>query len=333
MDRNRANHFSVAASIIGAIGLDDLKAALVKLQLRHPVLRAAISEASGSEIAFRFSSDTVIPLTVVERTTAHQWREEIANQGSIPFNTQAAPLFRVTMIHGEEQSDIVLTIHHSVTDGMGLFYLLRDLIGVLSGEELQLLPIAPSIEQLRLDTMLVDPIPEQLSQPPGPSMPYRLAHDNQAQIDSLSLTTDETTRIVAVCRQKGVTVHSALTAALVLAGQAENREWGTGPVRVFTPINIRRSHGIGESLTVALGAGVIKISSGATRDVWDVARGAMADLAYFRLPDNEFAISTCWDMQPPIQQRRQRSRLSSVTTLSSPVPVLSISNFRTNGCE
>jgi len=294
MDRHRPNHFSIAATIEGALAPDALSKSLLALQERHPLLNVAIDGQDTQDITFRRPARSSIPLRTEMRGSESQWCQEIVKESAHPFDTTISPLMRVVLIHGVDRSDLILTIHHSVSDGMGLFFLLRDLMAALSGRTLDAFPLPASIEELRA----MPPARENKYESTGEPAPvyedlraYRSNSDPAAQLDFLQLSPDKTEQLLRTVRNHGVTIHSALTAALVMAGTAKLTSWQTAPVRIFTPINIRKTNAVGESLTVALGAGVVQVAMGARNTLWETARAAMTDLAYFRQVDQEFTIS------------------------------------------
>ncbi len=298
MDRHKPNHFSMAVTVDGFLDRNTLRLALLALQKRHPLLSATVEDNISPLIGFMRSPGRPIPLRVNRRESDVQWKVQMAKESSIRFDTAISPLMRMMLFQGTDRSDIIVSIHHSIADGMALLFLLRDLMASLSGVVLEDLSLPESIEYIRAGTSIADePLTamnndERDGVPPVANLlAYRPSHDELVHFEALQLTEDQTIALTRSAKSQRVTVHSALTAALVKAGSDSDSEWAGDPVRVFTPINIRAVHNIGDDTVVALGAGVVALLPGADADVWALARDAMSGLAYFQQFDQLFTVS------------------------------------------
>ena len=293
MDRHRSSHFSLAAEVVGAVQPAEWEGALYVLQQRHPLLNVSILDNEEPEFVFHPAAAPK-PLRIVKRKSPADWKREIEKEAVTAFDTTNAPLMRMVLLQGPTCSDIILTIHHSIADGMALLFLLRDLLRIVSGEALPSLAIPLSIEGIRSTLPAIAALGSG-TEPPAPVAPrqikYRGSNGNPPTIETYRLTSEDTSRIVLTAKAKGVTVHSALTAGLVLAGQQSHGAWRQFPVRVFTPINIRESHEAGDSVAVVLGAGLVHVEPGPLDDLWAIATRAKHDLAFFRELEHEFMIS------------------------------------------
>jgi hypothetical protein len=79
-------------------------------------------------------------------------------------------------------------------------------------------------------------------------------------------------------QQEKTTVHGALCAALVIAGRQAIGEWADEPVRILSPIDIRKLLGIGDHCGLFVSAEPVSFKSGET-DFWELARFAKRQLA------------------------------------------------------
>ncbi|HTF65760.1 MAG TPA: condensation domain-containing protein, partial [Edaphobacter sp.] len=96
---------------------------------------------------FRRVTGQRIPLRVVTSPGA-QWQREIAEEVNEPFTPDQALLFRAALLHQDTHCILILSSHHTVSDGFSLIFLLRDILLVLSGHDLGALPLTPSREIL-----------------------------------------------------------------------------------------------------------------------------------------------------------------------------------------
>ena len=106
----------------------------------------------------------------------------------------------------------------------------------------------------------------------------------------MQLSESQTDAFIAACRLNGVTVHTALTAALVIAGRRLSAGWRTLPVRVFTPTNIRARLIAGDAYHDCVSGASTLMSPTAAASVWQTARQARSDLAAFISPTGYFVV-------------------------------------------
>ena len=309
MDQHRPNHFSLVANVAGSLDGDRFADALAAVQRRHPLLNVAIGRDEEGLLAFvrRPQPSRPIPLTIkpYHSTT---WEAELGREAGARIRSDHCPLVRALVLSGRDQSDIILTIHHCIADGLALVFLMRDLLRAVQGgaspglldiplaEEdgyrLHRQPLMGGTARTETETRAAG---DSNSSEPG-AVPldwsYRPLHPaSLPHVLSHRLSKDQTDRLLRAIRREGVTVHSALTAALVLAGHTASPGWRRPSVRVFTPINLRGALHSGEGVVVALGAGAVSVNASSASTLWDLARVARSDLAMFRTIDGEFVVA------------------------------------------
>lgn len=112
------------------ISTEELKKALSKAQEKHPLLKVRI-EADDEEI-FWFTSKgvTEIPIETVEYKNDEQTNTFFLKNLETNFNFKDPnlPLFRTTLITSLEQTDIILCSQHTISDGLSMVLLTRDLV-------------------------------------------------------------------------------------------------------------------------------------------------------------------------------------------------------------
>ena len=210
-----------------------------------------IEKGRDSNPQFRQVLDKPIPLRVV-RVGASQpdWLTELQREVATPFDPELAPLVRAVLMHEPHRATLILTAHHSIADGLSLTFAIRDTLLALSGNPRDPLLVTPSIESM-LDSADSSPI-ELASTSEGnrieetrPSV-FRSQHGLMPSVRGLSLSAELTVKLRKRAQQEETTVHGALCAALVLAGRQAIGEWEDKPVRVLSPIDIRKLLGIGD---------------------------------------------------------------------------------------
>ncbi len=125
-----------AIRINGVITAAGLAVALAKIQAKHPLLQAAVHHDPTGAPWFEIPAvHQPIPLIVKERTSSVDWQQEVRDAWASVFNIEAGPLISLTWLKGEEQSELILTFHHSMCDGGGGLMLVKELLAVLDDPE------------------------------------------------------------------------------------------------------------------------------------------------------------------------------------------------------
>jgi hypothetical protein len=269
-------HFVLAAEVEGATNPEEWRTALDVVQKIHPLLSVAIDQKEDTSLWFEHRPGTPIPLRLVTGEGLFRWEDEPEKELSIPFDNHEAPLLRAVLIHYPDRCVVILTAHHSISDGLSLSYIMRDLLTALSGRTLTPFPFPASIDEL-LGLTDAGPDKGRLKGPPlvnGGTAPSRL-WDNTKKVPRVythRLTPEFTDRLVRRSREEGTTFHGALVSSLVTAGRRIFPRWREKPVRVLSPISVRKTLGIGEDCRLSLCANFMPFAPGESRPFWDLAR-------------------------------------------------------------
>jgi NRPS condensation-like uncharacterized protein len=225
----------LTARIKGEIGPSEIPAAFQRLRSRHPLLAVRVAEDNGTA-AFVTENVPANETFVMARNSDTQWLNRVKEEFRIPFSLETGPLVRCSVIHSKDISDIILCGHHAICDGMSLGYLLRDILHQLTDSENN--PVEP----------LVPPPIDRSNIPQPPATPWvqkfildkvnkkweekniRFSKEDvhqmhekfweqnrEMQLLAWQMEKDDTAKLVKCCREKGVTVNSALWAAFLAA--------------------------------------------------------------------------------------------------------------------
>jgi hypothetical protein len=292
IDQNRPVHFALAAHVEGPATVRRWRDALDLVQRRHPLLSVCIDTNGNSHPHFRQETGVPIPLRVVQgNNVVPRWESEMELELSIPFDPQYAPLVRAVLLHEANQAVLILVAHHSIADGRSLAFVIRDLLRALSGNRIDLLTVLPAHEEIlgltRSDAVRAQPNKESNSAVPARPAIYLRKEDSRPRIKGLGLTPELTGELRERARQEGSTVHGALSSALALASWQIADE--SNPLRIVSPIDTRKSLGLGEDCAVLIDAGVVIIEPHRSSSFWDIARHSMASLAPAQTLEGVFA--------------------------------------------
>lgn len=322
----------------GALTADRLRAALDKAQQRHPLLRAnTILDRSGIPW---LTSEGVgpIPLTVLKRENDDYALRITQKELHAQFDMDKPgksrkPLMRVTLLQptdpSAEPSDVILCAQHTISDGMSMVFLARDLLLFMTDPKQPVHPldvtastqdifppevrsrIPKSFAEVMASLRLMVPpdirehLPTsetellaflKLMKPVPEAVPGDAATQKpeieppSSMIHSWQLTVDESQAFIARCRQEQVTVQSALCAAFLTIFTAVN-----------TPVNLRPRLAlpVDEAFGAFASGAVVRMEYDPKQGFWDNARQFHSKLQQ-ELRD-PFTVYTRFSKDVPVQ--------------------------------
>jgi hypothetical protein len=279
IDQTRPAHFVIAAEVSGSTTLSDWCRALDSVQARHPLLSVRIARNKEDKPCF-YQERTSIPFRVIQGPNATQrWESEAEVELSNPFDPTSVPLVRAVLLHEPERAVCLLTVHHSIADGRSAVFVIRDLLQVISGKQVNRLPVISSVEEVLgvTSTSTRYPAPE----PPCCSertAAFVTKEDTRPRIKALSLTPPLTSQLRQRTRQEETTVHGALSAAFALAFREIASDPSASAVRIMSPIDARKRLGLGDDCGAMVASGTIFLEPSEGTTFWEVARSATSRL-------------------------------------------------------
>jgi hypothetical protein len=117
-NQNSAKHFVTAAEIVGDATVEAWVSAIAAAQLRHPLLRVAVEYGSDGQPCFRELANIPISVRVVPEDEFAKWHIEMAKELATPILVSGAPLARITLLRKSGGSILLLSMHHSIADGL-----------------------------------------------------------------------------------------------------------------------------------------------------------------------------------------------------------------------
>lgn len=226
---------AATARIIGDIEKENLLRAINAARQMHPLLGARIIFDDQHDAWF--STDNV-PKTIfrtVPRRSETQWIDEMRHEYLIPFEPETGPLIRFVLVHSRPASELIVFTHHSICDGMALANLIRDILVFYTEpvKEVQIIHPPSGADYLPHEHDSL-PNPVEIEAINSSNFEWRKNPHNFTQADFnevhkaywekyrynmvlLQLGPEETSVLVNKCREKGVTIISASTAAFMAA--------------------------------------------------------------------------------------------------------------------
>ncbi|TJV21397.1 MAG: hypothetical protein E5Y04_28585 [Mesorhizobium sp.] len=280
IDKHRPLHFAITGHVIGKTDVGGWRIALDTVQRRNALMSVAIEAAEQGPV-FRQRKDARIPLRIVEGDPARGWQAEVAAELGTPFSKEDSPLIRAVLIHAAGAAAITLVAHHSIADGLSLVYAIRDILSTLAGDPPPILPQTPSEDEL-FDAGPSEPASAPSAPAADAPVPvpkaYHTVDGSHPFVSSLSLPQQLTEQLRAQARAESTTVHCALATALTFAARKLSTAWSIIPIRVWSPVNMRRVLNAEEHCGNYLGSASSCFGLETDR-FWDSARRMAVEIA------------------------------------------------------
>lgn len=253
-------HSALIVKISGEFSILQLEEALTKVQQRQQLLRVRIALDETQEPWF--VEDTAkIPLRVVSRQGEEHWKQELERELSERFICTEAPLIRAVLLHSTNVSELILTCHHCIFDGMSNILLAQNILQALDKPNTFIKPL-PAIAAM--ENLIPDPNNDNLLKTNSESnniswlkessLETQLSSQSATfptnddisleeilpQLHFASLSLEKTKLLISRCQQEQTTVYGALYAAFFLAIARQNTSDKLHTLKCFFGINMRK---------------------------------------------------------------------------------------------
>jgi hypothetical protein len=275
---NSAKHFVLAAEIVGNASVDAWVSAIAAAQRRHPLLRVSVEYGTDGP-SFVEHANIPIPVRILAEEEPASWHGEMAKELATPIPLSGAPLARITVLQKSAGSTLLLSMHHSIADGLSAAFVIRDILEALSGKPLR--PLALTEPQDDLCSAAASTLPPSSLTGRPPSTLLRRDTEGPT-VQALKLSEELTTNLRRRARDVGTTVHGALVSAVTFAGRQRSPDWLAHPVRVLSPVNNRKLLGLEDECALAIIFPSGAYAPESAERLWDVARAVKDELTPMR---------------------------------------------------
>ncbi len=257
---------SVIARIHGTISESDLLRALKTVRSIHPLVGARVVMDDHHDAWF--TNDAVPPTQFrrVERVSETQWFEEVQNEHRRPMEPEKGPLIRFVLIASPAVSELLVFAAHAICDGTALANLIRDVLAYYAD------PLRH--REIVHPPLITDYLPEKNRFSPAEMVknvfihhwnrqwrrkPYYFDQADFCAVHAayweryryrcvlLELEPEATDELTSRCRQRGVTITSAMTAAFLAAYEEVAGPLDKKDRSVAIPFDLRRHLGVKEN--------------------------------------------------------------------------------------
>ena len=280
----------MVARIQGDVPTERLQAALHKLQMLYPPLACRIQLDEDGSAGLTSEGVEACPLEVHPMVASDDWAKLFLEQERIPFAFDRGPIGRFFLLRGKDTSDLMAIAPHVICDGYAMSHVITDAVALINDPQRTVVPPTPSpainwqaASHSPFDHLLLRGAiqvinclwPSKLRSMDQES--YEQVHhiywsDRRNSLLAFELSPAETADLLARCRQRGVTVNSALVAAFLQA-LADARSNGQPPICDITvAVNIRNRliQPPGRVLVICASNLNLTICPGAAASLWEL---------------------------------------------------------------
>jgi hypothetical protein len=280
----------MVARIQGDVPPERLQAALRKLQVLYPPLACRIQLNEDGSACLTSEGVEECRLWVRPMTSYDDWAKLFLEQEQIPFTFDRGPIGRFFLLRGGAYSDLMALAPHVICDGYAMSHVITDAVALLNDPQRTVVPPTPSPAinwqaashspfdhlLLRGAILVINRLwPKKLGSMDQEN--YEDVHqlywsERQNNLLAFELSPAETADLLDRCRQRGVTINSALVAAFLQA-LAEVRSDGQPPICDITvAVNIRNRliQPPGRVLCICASNLNLTICPGAAASIWEL---------------------------------------------------------------
>ncbi|MFK3650433.1 condensation domain-containing protein [Lysobacter enzymogenes] len=251
VDRDTTFTIVQAARVRGALDEQRLRAALDRVQRKHPMLRCSVEDGDPPTMVLE-DDPLPIPLRIAERVDDEEWQRQSHIERETRFDATRAPLMRLTWVRGRdaqgEVGELVLACHHVICDGMSMLTLLRELFALCGDPNLDIGHHTGfnALEDILPADVLTDRRVRRgaawkaLAMRLFFSLRRRRKPVPQGEffVQHWKLSREETAALAARAKAEGVTVFAAMSVAFSLAFRTVKGAAASG--KIFSPVDIRK---------------------------------------------------------------------------------------------
>jgi len=273
LDQKSSTHFAIAAELLGNASEDVWRAAIDTVQLRHPNLSVRISGNEYHSTAFESVGDCRIPLRIIHTGLGKDWTAIVEGELNEAIDLSVAPLVRTVLVQQPGKTIFIFVANHSISDGMSVALVTRDILNAISGQSIGNLSPLPSLDGI----IGLNPSDNQTEIPSGHHSIEKPLPREKTSIAYQKFSEDETNEIVRRSRLEQTTVHGALGAALVIA--LVNEQTGQRPIRIMHPISARKTLNMGDDFSLLINIVTSAYNGLSGNKFWDLAREVRGSVA------------------------------------------------------
>ena len=274
----------------GAVTQEQLREAIISVRKKHPMLNVRVSQKENGDAYFTTESAEQPTVEIIDGDfQADQLIERAKMELMFRHPIDTGPLVRFVIFRAENEFSILVNSHHMISDGLSMYYLLRDIFLLIGRSEAEN-GAEPVIawEEMPDEAYLKNHHQRLIDRLNNSWAKKNIAFDDtdhkqlhrkfwimEKGLDMIrwSLTESETGALIRRCREEKITVHSALAAAFLIA-QIEVQGKSRYLRNISMPVSIRNrlTKPAGEAYGLYFSSFKLEFKAPKGNDFWTKAR-------------------------------------------------------------
>jgi len=207
-------NFSVISTFKGHVDEKLVRLGIQHLQQMHPLLRATLSNAQ--EPSHFVETENPVPVTTYAYEGPEQWKQIVKKDLSGRFDIENNPLWRVSLLEGDNEGQLLITFHHAIADGVCAMQMINHLYETFSQLLTNDSPYKVEYNQPLPNLNTLYPLSQEipLDDPPVPS---RTDKDYHTTFTKGVVDAEVMAKVLEWSKSQGIKVHATLFAALLQA--------------------------------------------------------------------------------------------------------------------
>ncbi|WP_328186657.1 condensation domain-containing protein [Marinobacter sp. OP 3.4] len=250
-----SNNALIVCRLQGEIDPQRVAEALHLTASAHPMLRARVNHR-GRTPEFVFSPLPTMPWRVVTRLSEQHWQSLVREELDATISPDDTSLWRATLVHGFDRSELVITCNHAITDALSLQLIVDQVLRLCSGEEPRpaVRPLCHSYEQFLASSgrfkVVARGLASMARQALTPAPPSFRTPVNPGYVSGEPLTTGfrlmeldphRSRVIIETARRQKQSLHGVIAAISLMASRQALSDQDQGPrsMSLSTAVNVR----------------------------------------------------------------------------------------------
>jgi NRPS condensation-like uncharacterized protein len=207
-------NFSIVSTYTGKLDSKTVQMGLKHLQQMHPLLR--MSPNIAEKITAFIETCPEVPFKEFHYEGKEQWKFVVKKELAPRFNKIDQPLWRVCLLKGENEGQLIVTFHHAIADGVCAMRMMNHLFQILA----QLIKgQMPHIIEFNTPIPDIHSLYSLTSEEPMDDSPIALKEEKGLHQDFTTHIVEEeiTKKIIEWSKSSKVKVHAILFAAFLMA--------------------------------------------------------------------------------------------------------------------
>jgi NRPS condensation-like uncharacterized protein len=226
----------------GRIDVERLQRAMEQVSSVHPILRSrAVPQGQGARLEVQ--GPPVALVRVIERRDDNHWIEVVEQETNDRIPPDRFPLIHLTVVLGQDRSEMLLVVNHSIADGVAGVDMCELLFKIYAGQ-----PVPPPRALAPAFDGIVNHggawalakygwryLRDMVGKPPGVKFPLAKGVDpnttGRTRLVDFMLDEETTSALLKRCKTHEVTLNGLISAAMLIAS-CDGIEAGPGPHRM-----------------------------------------------------------------------------------------------------